>query len=375
MKVAIVIDSLIRGGAERQALYTARGLSRRGCDVELLHYYPRAERDYDPSLAGDAKVTCLPKQGRSVRFVLRLRDHLRRGRFDVVHAYKSTPCLYAGLAAWLAGVPVILGGLRVDYEDRGLLRLGHRLLQRVQAGWVVNSRAVAGSVVRAIGADPARCFVVHNGIDPTLFRSPLDRAQARAKLGLDPHAPTVSMFAMFRPQKRHALFLDAAQRVARAHPEARFLLFGDGPERAAIEARIAALGLADRVLLLGVRGDVADCLAATDVSVLTSDYEGVSNALMESMSAGVPVVSTRYPGADELVTEGHDGRLVPCGDAASLAELLGELLSDPAQRERLGRNAARTLEARYGIDALGAALLAIYEDQRRHAARRRARPP
>jgi len=366
VKVAIVIDSVFRGGAERQALYTARGLAGLGCDVELI-YYARCAWEYDLSLAGDARVTYLPKEGRPLRFLRRLRRHLERGAFSVVHSYKNTPCLYGGLAAWRAGVPVILGGLRVEYDDRGLVRLGHRLIQRVQAGWVVNSEAVAASVVRELGADRDRCFVVRNAIDPSQFRSSLTRAEAKAKLGVDPDAPTVSILAGFRPQKNHALFLDAAQRVLGTHPDARFLVLGDGPERSGIEARIAELGLADRVRMLGFRSDVADCLAATDVSVLTSDYEGVSNSLMESMSAGVAVVSTHYPSAEELISDGHDGLLVPRGDARTLADRLCKLLGDPTERERLGRNGQRTIEQRYGVDAMAAALRAVYEDRLRHA--------
>lgn len=359
MRVAIVVDGLLRGGAERQALYTARGLARHGCDVELVHYY-RTDDDYDVGLAGDARVTYLPKGGQYLRFLARLARHLRAGRFDVVHSFKGSTCLYGGLAARAAGVPAIFGGYRQEYDDRGAMKLGHRVLSRVQSGWIANSRAVVDSLVREIGADPARCFVVDNAIDPELLRSRLGPGEARRRLGLATGAPVVSMVARFRPQKNHRVLVEAASRVLAERPETRFLLIGDGPEREAVQAEVERRGLADAVLLLGDRRDVPDLLAATDVSVLTSDYEGVSNALMESMCIGLAVVSTRYPGADELVTSGEDGLLAPSGDAEAVARSLLDLLGDPARREALGAAARRSIEARYGLDAMTRALLAVY---------------
>jgi glycosyltransferase involved in cell wall biosynthesis len=376
LRIAIVIDSIIRGGSERQALTAARALAQRGCDVELIYYHARAESHYDLSLAGGARVIYLEKGGRPLRFLLRLRDRLARGGFHVVHSFKSSPCIYGGLAAWLAGVPVILGGLRGgEYVDRGPMRLGHRVLSRLQTGWIVNSEAIVDELVRAIRADRTRCFVVGNGIDAEAFRSPLSKGEAKARLGIDPGTSTVSIVALLRPEKNHEMFLNAAARVVQSHPKTQFLVVGDGPERATIEARIAELGLEAQVRLLGVRSDVADLLAASDVSVLTSAYEGLSNSLMEAMCAGVAVVSTSYAGVEQLVTDGHDGCLVPRGDAQALSHCLCRLLGDPGERERLGRNALRTIQTRYGIDAMASGLLAVYEDRLRHAKRGRAASP
>ena len=373
MRIALVIDSIMRGGAERQALYSARALARRGREVELV-YYTRSQYDYDGSLAGDAKLTCLPKQGRPLRFLLDLRSHLARGRFDVVHSFKSTPCLYGGLAAWLARVPVIVGSYRGGrYVETRTTRLGHRLLDRVQTAWVVNSPAVMDELVREVGADRRRCHLVRNAIDPAAFRSSLDPAQARARLGLDPGCETVTMFAVLRPEKNHALFLEVAARVARERPRARFLLAGEGPQRGVIEAAIARLGLAERVRLLGMRADVPDVLAATDVSVLTSHYEGFSNTQMESLAAGVPVVTTHWAGVEELVRDGLEGYVVPGSDAEALAERVSLLLADPEQRVRMGAIGRERVESRFGLDATASALLALYEGllgERAAAARR-----
>jgi glycosyltransferase involved in cell wall biosynthesis len=361
VRIALVIDSIQRGGAERQALYCARGLAQLGNDVELV-YYTRSPLDYDRALAGGAELTCLPKQGRPLRFVLRLRTHLARGRFDVVHSFKSTPCLYGGVAAWLARVPVIVGSYRGGrYVESGATRLGHRLLARVQTAWVENSPGVVDELVRAVGVDRRRCHVVRNAIDPAAFRSDLDPAQARARLGLEHDCETVTMLANLRPEKNHALFLEAAVHVASARPRVRFLLAGEGPERPSIEAAVARLGLVERVHLLGMRDDVPDVLAATDVTVLTSDYEGFSNTQMESLAAGVPVVTTHWNGVEELVRDGREGFVVAPGDAPALAARITSLLADPALRRRLGASGRERVESRFGLDATVSTLLALYE--------------
>jgi len=362
MRIALVIDSIMRGGAERQALYAARGLARQGCDVELVYYTRSPQFDYEASLAGSAKLTCLPKEDRPLRFLARLRAHLAGRGFEVVHSFKGTPCLYGGLAARLAGVPVIVGSYRGGrYVEGRAMRLAHRWLSRVQSAWVVNSEAVVEELVRHVHARRGRCHVVRNAIDVEAFRPTLDPSRARAKLGLDPGCETVTILAVLRPEKNHGLFLEAAVRVARARPRACFLVVGEGPERGAIEVALARLGLGERVRLLGMRADVPDVLAATDVSVLTSVYEGLSNTLMESLAASVPVVSTHHAGVESLVRDGAEGFVVPQGDARALADRVIELLADPPQRARMGRSGRERVAAHYGLDAMAAALLALYE--------------
>jgi glycosyltransferase involved in cell wall biosynthesis len=274
----------------------------------------------------------------------------------------GSPSLYGGLAAWLARVPVIVGSYRGGrYAEPEAIRLAHRVLDRVQGAWVVNSAVIVGELVAKVHVDRRRCHVVPNAIDPEAFRSRLAPAEARARLGLDPGCETVAIVAVLRPEKRHALFLEAAALVARARPAAHFLIVGEGPERGAIEAGVARLGVAERVHMLGMRRDVADILAATDVSVLTSAYEGLSNAVMESLAASVPVVSTEYPGVDELVRDGREGHVVPQGDAPALADRIARLLADPQQRERMGRSGRERVETRYGLDAMVSNLLGLYE--------------
>jgi glycosyltransferase involved in cell wall biosynthesis len=224
----------------------------------------------------------------------------------------------------------------------------------------VNSAAVAASLARGIGADPARCFVIRNGVEAGRVQPRVSRAQARAALGLGAEAPVVAMIAALKPQKRHAMLLHAAARLLERRPATTFLLAGEGRERASIEVLAAALGIGAQVRLLGMRTDVPDVLAAADVSVLTSEHEGTPNAVLESMACGVPVVCTRFEGAEEVVTDGHDGYLVARDDLVGLVERVGHLLDEPAARVRLGEGGRATVRDWYDLDRNTAALADVY---------------
>lgn len=359
MNIALVIDSLARGGAERQALNTTWELSRRGYDVELIYYYD-VEPAYDHPALHHAKVTCLPKKWGSIGLIWRLRGCLRRGGFDVVQAFKGGACVNGCLAAWLAGTPVVLASYRNAYCDHGTMRLAHRVVDRLVTGWVVNARASIDTILQAIGGRREKFFVVPNGIDPKAFESPLTPGQARKKLGLEPAVHTVSIVASLTAQKNHELFLEMAPRVLERHTRTRFLIVGNGALRPMLERRTRALGIADAVMFLGDRSDVPDILAATDVFVLSSHYEGCPNALVEAMGAGIPVVSTDWRGVEDVMTHGREGLVVPLGDVESMAETVGRLLTDPELRRRLGEQGQQTVRTRFSPDAMIEALLALY---------------
>ena len=362
MKIAILMDGIARGGAERQALNAVEALADLGHEATLLHYNDpeRYEPLADHPAVAHGRVRYVPRRS-AAALVWRLARLLRREHFEVVHGFKSLPAMYAGLAGRLARVPVVVGGSRSgEYEWSGLTARLQRLTRGLVQAWVVNSEAVAESLCRHVGVARERCHVVPNGIDCRAFRSSLAGGEARLRLGVPADAPTVTCLAAFRPEKNHRLLIEAAGRVLERVPAARFLLAGDGPERGGLEREAAIMNIAPRVHFLGNRADVADLLAATTVSVLTSHYEGVSNAVIESMCAGVPVVTTDYPGASALVADAGTGFVVPRGDPATLADRLARLLLDPAERDRLGRAARETSAGRFGIEPMARSLLSVY---------------
>ncbi|MCR8549096.1 glycosyltransferase family 4 protein [Salipiger sp. P9] len=193
-----------------------------------------------------------------------------------------------------------------------------------------------------------KLHVIHCGIDPDRY-SPA------------PHDGQHLLFVgRLAGVKGVPILLDAVAALKERHPGLRLTLIGDGPERAALEARAAGLG--DTVTFLGYRSqaEVAEALARTDVFVLPSFAEGVPVVLMEAMAAGVPVVTTQIAGIPELVTPWESGVLVPPGDAEALTAALDQLLSDPGQRRAMGAAGRAMVEAEYSIHSEAARLSSLF---------------
>lgn len=361
MRIGIVLDSLNRGGAERQAVYATGELARNGYDVELI-YYNVASFTYDASILPPSNVVRLAKEGKQLRFLWMLQRYFRKRRFDVVHGWMSVPGIYVGLAGRLAGIPVVFAGMRCEYDGTGMVQRAHRFVNNLVTGWIVNSKATVPSMVKGVGADPAKVHVVYNGIDAAAFSSKLSKPDAKAKLGVSPEAPTVSIIGRLRAQKNHPLFIEMAALTVKRVPNARFLVVGDGDgdEQQQLETQADRLGVCGQILFLGSRSDVPDILAATDVVMLTSHYEGVSNSLLEAMAVGLPVVSTAYAGVEELITDGHDGLIAPMGDAPALAAQVSRLLLDSGLRKSMGERGRETIRERFSMPAMGKNLYAVY---------------
>ncbi|MEZ5320110.1 MAG: glycosyltransferase, partial [Vicinamibacterales bacterium] len=202
--------------------------------------------------------------------------------------------------------------------------------------------------------------VIENGIDPERYEPAGDRDALRARLGLAASRRYVAAIARFHPVKDHAMLLRAFARVAAERADADLLLVGDGPLRPALEAQVASLGLERRVRFLGVRHDVPDLLAASDVFVLSSVSEAASITLLEAMATGLPVVVTEVGGNPEIVRQGVDGRLTPRGDAEAFSAALTAVLADPAGAREMGRNGAARVREVYRLDRTIARYDALY---------------
>ena len=256
----------------------------------------------------------------------------------------------------------------------GPKRRAHHLLYALGARRVDGLIAVAPEVRSAILATmhgiPARKIaVIPNGVDTRRFRRRGEREKTRAGLGLAPVARAISVVATFKEQKGHRFLIEAAAALAPDYPEARYLLIGDGELRADLEQRIAAAGLTGQFRLLGLRPDVPDLLAAADLFVLPSLWEGLPMALVEAMAAGLPVVATDVSGTRGVMAGGETGLLVPPGDAAALARAIAALLDDPARAGVMGAAARRRVETCFSARKPAADHLALFSSADPVAAR------
>ena len=293
------------------------------------------------------------------RSALRLRSGLRRAPVDLVHAHNIRASLVAGLAiaTFRSRIPLIctVHGLKADDYARAA-----RVLNRVADLVVAVSDEVAERLLEA-ALEPQRLRVVENTAQPV---ESMPRVQARRELEIDDDRPVALCLARLVEQKRHDRLLDAWAELSQTWPDGApggaplLLLAGDGPLRGMVEQRAGADGLEGRVRVLGDRRDVGRLLAASDLLVLASDWEGMPMTVLEALSAGVPVVAPSVGGLASL--DPGCVELVAPGSAQDLARGVGEVLSDPVRRRAMALCAAELAASRFSPDTMSSAYEILY---------------
>jgi glycosyltransferase involved in cell wall biosynthesis len=340
----LMTDSFETGGSERQFAALAQSLDPAAFRVHLGCIQRRGA-----FLDGLGRVQEFPLGGslyglKSMWARLRLAQYLRRNRIAVAHAFDFYSNLTLIPAVRLAGVPVIIGSQR---QLGDLLSGSQSRAQAAAFCWcdmvVCNSRAAANRLVEH-GLRQSRVMVIGNGLAPSAF------AETPPALPCHPAVRRVGMIARMNTRsKNHAVFLRAAARLCSRLSGLEVLLVGDGPLRAELEREVDKLGLTARVLFLGDRQDIPAVLASLDVSALPSSSESLSNVIIESMAAGVPVIASRVGGNPELVAPNR-GMLVAPGDDKALANAIELLLRDGAMRADLSRDAKQFVQANFTLE-------------------------
>jgi sugar transferase (PEP-CTERM/EpsH1 system associated) len=359
--VLYVIWSLQMGGAERVVFDLARSLDRKRFRpvVACLNFKGALA---EPLEAEGIPVYALDKKPKlDLGVLVRLARLLRQERVDIVHTHLWTSSFWGRLAAVLARVPVaIVTEHNLDLWRRTPHFVADRLLGLATDDWIFVSKEVEAFYRERLRIPADRGHVVLNGVDTKPFATPLDKADVRRRMGLKPDARVAGVVGRLEARKGHRYFLEAMKIVAARDPTALGLIVGEGKEKAALIEQCHALGLDERVRILGFWADLAEALCALDVFVLPSLMEGHPLAVLEAMAAGKPVVATDVGGNSEAVEKGDTGLLVPAEDPTALADAIATLLADPQRAQIMGAAGRKSLDRRFSLAAAVAANEATY---------------
>jgi glycosyltransferase involved in cell wall biosynthesis len=363
-RILILIKGLGRGGAEQLLVSAAPYRDRSRFHYEVAYLLP--END---ALVPDLEKLSIPVHclgGSGIGWMGRLKRLVDDRGFDLVHAHLAYTAIGARLGLWRMEVPLV-------YTEHIVWECYHPATYWANlATFALNDHVFTVServrqsirfppVLRSLARSPVE--TLYYGLDPDAvarWRHDDGADPVRSQLGLAGDAPMVVTVANFKAHKGHEYLLDAAVRVRKELPEARFVLVGQGPLESEIRAGVERRGLNEAVVFAGYRPDVPRVVAAADVFALASLHEGLAIALLEAMAMGTPPVVTDVGGLAEVVANGENGLVVPPRDPDALASRLLSLLCDAELRGRLGR-AAQDRAAAFDIRASVHREEAVYE--------------
>ena len=370
LKVLTLTDQLVYlgGGAERVAMEIATRLDQsrfesvfcasrywEGARSDLVQ---DAERRMDE--AGVRYFGLGRRSGTDLYRWLSLRGILRRERVDVLHSHMFGSNVGGTVIGRLARVPAIVAHEHTwSFEGRPLRRLVDReVIGRGSSVFIAVSRDDRRKMIEIEGVNPNKILHVPNGIAPP---PPPTGADVRSDLGIPAGVPLVGTVSVLRPQKALDVFIRASAQLLREDPDLRVLLAGDGPLRGELTELVQSLGVEDRLLMLGYRSDASDVMAALDVAVSSSAFEGSPLAVMEYMESARPIVATRVGGVPDLIEDGVHGLLVDSGDEAGLAVAIRRMLDDPEAARRMGEAARERRRHEFTVDLMVRRFEALYE--------------
>ena len=300
----------------------------------------------------------------------RFRRYLIREQIDVVHSFMNNSAVLSTFAACGSGCKaVITSRLNSGYWYTPQWVRLFQVVNRFSTHILTNSKFAKDVTVSVEKVNPEKVHVFYPGVDLARFATTSADLSAAASLGIPASVPVVGIVANFRPVKDLSLFLKAAAKVAAVLPETAFLLVGQGPLRRDLEQLAAESGLQDRVYFSLPDGDVRDYLARMSVACLCSESEGLPNAILEYMAAGLPIVATDVGGVPELVHHGVNGYLVHTRSPEDFATPIIRLLQDDGLRVSMGRCGLERAQKEFDLGAAISQLQEFYIEAARMAGR------
>ncbi len=340
IRVLFITDEMEIGGTQRQIVHIATGLDRRQCESAVAYFRHRSFLCDELEQAG-VPVIPIPKAGKiDFRFLAGLSRKIREGNFDVVHCFSFTGEFWGALACSLIPLrhrPALITSVRNTYDWYTPWQWAAKSWAGRQSQAIVsNSRIGAQYAAGRMKRDPSDIEVIYNGVSLSQAALTADPEDIRSDLGMPDDAVFVLFVGRLVEQKNVSLLLRATARCVTAGTRVSLGIAGDGPLRADLESEVDAIGIRSSVRFFGHRPDAHRLIRSSDLVVLPSVREGLSNVVMESMLAGKPVIVSAVGGNGELIDDGVSGILFPSGDVDALAAAITRLASSPALRCEMG---------------------------------------
>lgn len=338
IKVVHLINSLKAGGAERFLVDLIKYIPHSEFEIYILCLYSAGE------LAGEIAEIGIPVNvlGAPRKFGLtgyrKLYRALRGEDIDILHCHLLESCWYGLPIGYIARIPIKIAHLQnCHWHLRLKLRLFDRLAFQFADCAFGCSEAVLSFYRNEMWYPARKLYLVYNGVDPSRFENLPTKKQARRELGIPDEDTVFVTVASLTPQKGHKYLLYAIKEVAKRHQNVKFLFVGDGGLKEILVSQARTLGIDPWVWWLGKRLDVPRILAASDVFVLSSLWEGFGLVLVEAGLAELPVIASRVDGVVEIVKDGINGLLVPPKDYNALAYACLQFIENHELRERMGK--------------------------------------
>jgi len=379
IEILFIIDYFHRtGGTEKHLAQLIAGLPTDAFRCSVVAFDLGANPLLDGLRARGVSIISVPV-GReyvpnAVVQAWRLSKLIRKNRYDIVQTFHQKADTYGAVIAWLSGAKRLISSKR----DTGQLRKPwhfflNRRLKSIFDAFIVAAEAVRVAVMANDHLPASRITTIYNGVDIARFTVPAaeQKRDARMRVGFAAGDFVVGMVAGFRPEKNHQVFFAGLLQAAPSIPSLKVLAVGAGPLLEQFRERLAQTVLAASTVFTGDVAEVLPCLWAMDVGCLTSgSNEGFSNAIVEQMAVGLPMIVTDVGGNAEAVIDGENGRVIPPLDAAALASALIELHGNPARAASMGRASRARVEERFSLEQMCAAHMRLYRslyDPLRHA--------
>lgn len=371
LRVLQIISAPVMGGVERQVLALLERYDKDRFVVDVACGKSTDGALRDAFLATSSRLMLCRWSSYVLPFVWRLYRLLRRERYDAIHARASEVSGAAILAAKLARVPVRIGSYehtKTDWRNPGILnRFGVGVLQRIGRKWATKILGVSGTCLDVYypdwRADPDKFEICYNGVDVEDFTEPVDQDAIRRELGLPTDSMVVGHVGSFRKPKNHKTIVDVAEQVIKQVDKAYFLLVGEGTLRKQIEKEVAERGMSNRFVFMGNRHDIPHMLAAMDVFIMPSIFEGFGVAAVEAQLKGLPVVASDLAGIQEVLCPSIHALSRPALDSVGIAEQVILLLKDPHLRNKLGRECREYAVNNFSIGRTVEQLESLYGSQ------------